>query len=65
MTTQMEAAKKGTLTEAMQVVAQSERMHPQRLREPVAAGQVVIPSNMNHRALAAAGIGQGLRTRLT
>ena len=64
MTTQMEAAKKGTLTEAMQVVAQSERMQPQRLRELVAAGQVVIPSNMNHRALAAAGIGQGLRTKI-
>ena len=64
MTTQMEAAKKGTLTEAMQVVAQSEHMHPQRLRELVAAGQVVIPSNMNHRALAAAGIGQGLRTKI-
>ena len=64
MTTQMEAAKKGTLTEAMQVVAQSEHMHPQRLRERVAAGQVVIPSNMHHRALAAAGIGQGLRTKV-
>ena len=64
MTTQMEAAKKGTLTEAMQVVAQSEHMHPERLRERVAAGQVVIPSNMNHRALAPAGIGQGLRTKI-
>ena len=64
MTTQMEAAKKGTLTEAMQVVAQSERMHPERLRELVAAGQVVIPANMNHRALVPAGIGQGLRTKV-
>ena len=64
MTTQMEAAKKGTLTEAMQVVAQSEHMDPQRLRELVAAGQVVIPCNINHRALAAAGIGQGLRTKI-
>ena len=64
MTTQMEAAKKGTLTEAMQVVAQSERMNPERILERVAAGQVVIPSNMNHRALAAAGIGQGLRTKI-
>ena len=64
MTTQMEAAKKGTLTEAMQVVAQSERMNPERILERVAAGQVVIPSNMNHRALAAAGIGQGVRTKI-
>ena len=64
MTTQMEAAKKGTLTEAMQVVAQSERMHPQRLGELVAAGQVVIPSNTHHRALVPEGIGQGLRTKI-
>jgi phosphomethylpyrimidine synthase len=64
MTTQMEAAKKGTLTAAMQVVAQSERMDPERLRELVAAGQVVIPANRNHRALVPAGIGQGLRTKV-
>ena len=64
MTTQMEAAKKRTLTEAMQVVAQSERMDPERLRERVAAGQVVIPANRNHRALVPAGIGQGLRTKV-
>ena len=64
MTTQMQAAKKGTLTDAMQAVAQSERIEPERLLELVAAGQVVIPSNMNHRALAAAGIGQGLRTKI-
>jgi phosphomethylpyrimidine synthase len=59
----MEAAKKGTLTEAMQRVAQDERMHPERLLERVAAGQVVIPANRNHRALVPAGIGQGLRTK--
>ncbi len=64
MTTQMEAAKQGTLTEAMQVVARSERLDPQCLMERVAAGQVVIPGNMNHRSLAAAGIGQGLRTKI-
>ena len=63
MATQMEAAKKGTLTEAMRRVAQDERMHPERLLERVAAGQVVIPANRNHRALVPAGIGQGLRTK--
>jgi phosphomethylpyrimidine synthase len=39
-------------------------MDPQRLMERVAAGQVVIPGNRNHRSLAAAGIGQGLRTKI-
>jgi phosphomethylpyrimidine synthase len=47
----------------MQVVARNERMEPERLRELVAAGQVVIPANRNHRALKPAGIGQGLRTK--
>jgi phosphomethylpyrimidine synthase len=64
MTTQMDAARKGTVTAAMQVVAQREHMKPERLRERVAAGQVVIPANTNHRALEPAGIGRGLRTKV-
>jgi phosphomethylpyrimidine synthase len=63
MSTQMDAAKKGILTEPMQAVARDERMDPGRLRELVAAGQVVIPANKNHRGLKPAGIGQGLRTK--
>jgi phosphomethylpyrimidine synthase len=59
----MEAARKGTLTEAMQRIAQDEHMLPERLRERVASGQVVIPANRNHRRLVPAGIGQGLRTK--
>lgn len=64
MTTQMEAAKKGTRTEAMQVVARSEHVDPERLRERVAAGHVVIPANIHHRSLVPAGIGRGLRTKI-
>ncbi|MCU0560395.1 MAG: phosphomethylpyrimidine synthase ThiC [Desulfobacterales bacterium] len=64
MITQMEAAKKGTLTPAMQAVAASERMSPESLRENVAAGRIVIPGNPNHRALLPAGIGEGLRTKI-
>jgi phosphomethylpyrimidine synthase len=60
----MDAAKRGTLTEAMRVVAQREHMNPERLSELVAAGQVVIPANTNHRALVPAGIGRGLRTKV-
>ena len=63
MSTQMDAAKKGILTEPMQAVARNESMDPERLRELVAAGQVVIPANKNHQALKPAGIGQGLRTK--
>lgn len=64
MNTQMHAARKGALTAAMRAVADSERLDPERLRERVAAGQVVIPANPNHRALKPAGIGQGLRTKI-
>jgi phosphomethylpyrimidine synthase len=63
MSTQMDAAKKGILTEPMQAVARDERMDPGRLRELVAAGQIVIPANKNHRGLKPAGIGRGLRTK--
>ncbi|MGE5257186.1 MAG: phosphomethylpyrimidine synthase ThiC [Hyphomicrobiales bacterium] len=64
MSTQMDAAKKGILTQPMQAVARDERMDPGRLRELVAAGQVVVPANKNHRGLKPAGIGQGLRTKI-
>ena len=64
MTTQMDAAKEGTVTAAMQVVAKGEQMNPEHLRKRVAAGQVVIPANTNHRGLVPAGIGQGLRTKV-
>ena len=64
MTTQMDAAKEGTVTAAMQVVAKREQMNPEHLRKQVAAGQVVIPASTNHRGLVPAGIGQGLRTKV-
>jgi len=62
--TQMDAAKKGIITPQMQVVADKEKMDPQRLRELVAAGQVVIPANKNHLKLDPEGVGTGLRTKI-
>ena len=64
MSTQMQAAREGVLTSAMRAVADTERLDPERLRERIAAGQVVVPANPNHRALKPAGIGQGLRTKI-
>ena len=46
--TQMEAAKAGVITEAMEIVAKKERMEPEKLRELVAKGWVAIPANINH-----------------
>lgn len=62
--TQMEAAKKGIVTDAMVTVAKKEYMKPQRLRELVACGQVAIPANINHTALSPEGIGTGLKTKI-
>ncbi len=46
--TQLEAAKEGFVTDEMKIVAQKEGIPEERLRELVAAGQVVIPCNRNH-----------------
>ena len=62
--TQMDAAKQGIITPQMQTVAAKEKMDPQRLRELVAAGQVVIPANKNHLKLDPEGVGTGLRTKI-
>lgn len=63
-TTQMDAAKKGIITEQMKAVAQKEHMDVNILRELMAAGQVVIPANKNHTALDPEGVGAGLRTKI-
>ena len=60
----MDAAKKGIVTPQMQAVASKEKMDPQRLRELVAKGQVVIPANKNHTRLDPEGVGTGLRTKI-
>ena len=62
--TQMDAAKKGIITPQMEIVAGKEKMDPQRLRELVALGQVVIPANKNHVRLDPEGVGTGLRTKI-
>ncbi len=62
--TQMDAAKKGIVTPQMEIVADKEKMDPQRLRELVALGQVVIPANKNHARLDPEGVGTGLRTKI-
>jgi len=50
-TTQMDAAKKGIITDEMRIVAEKEGVHVEKLRELVASGKVVIPANKNHKKL--------------
>lgn len=62
--TQMEAARKGILTEQLKTVAAKEQMTVEELMPLVAEGKVVICANKNHKCLKAEGIGSMLRTKI-
>lgn len=62
--TQLESAGAGVITAAMRQVAADEQVDAGVIRERVAEGTVVIPANVNHRALHPYGIGLGLRTKM-
>jgi len=62
--TQLEFAKKGTISPALKKVAREESLHPDELLALVARGQVVIPFNSNHPRLQPLGIGRKLRTKV-
>ncbi len=64
MTTQIEAAKKGQITEEMRVVAKDEDELPQRLCERIAKGKVIITRNVQRENVHPTGIGEGLRTKI-
>ena len=50
-TTQMDAARKGIITEQMKIVAEKEFMPVEKLRELVAEGKVAICANKLHKSL--------------
>ena len=62
--TQMEAARKGIITEQMKNVAVKEGMDEQKLMELVAVGRIAIPANRVHTSLDPNGVGEGLRTKI-
>lgn len=63
-TTQMDAARKGILTPQMQEVLAQEAIAEQVLLERVAQGRIAIPANRKHLCLKAAGVGEGLKTKI-
>ena len=63
-TTQMDAARKGLITPAMERVAKEENMELTLLQERLAQGTIVIPANKLHTRLVPCGVGQGLRTKI-
>ncbi|MFI3228127.1 MAG: phosphomethylpyrimidine synthase ThiC [Clostridia bacterium] len=62
--TQMDAARKGILTEQMKIVAKKEYMDEQKLMKLVAQGKVIIPCNKNHKSIDPNGVGSMLKTKI-
>ncbi len=63
-TTQMDAARKGTVTPQMEAVSKKELMPIEKLMALVAEGKAVIPANRLHTCLNPEGIGSMLRTKI-
>ena len=61
--TQMEKAKRGTITEEMRYVAAVEGVDPEDLRRRIAAGVAIVPRNIRHD-FNPIGVGQGLSTKI-
>ena len=62
--TQIDAAKKGNITEAQKSVAEEEGLPHESLTELVAQGKAVIPLNPNHSPIHPVGIGKNLKTKV-
>ena len=64
MATQMELARQGIITEAMELVAQKEGRTPEFIREGIACGKIAICANINHKNLIPCGVGEGLSVKV-
>jgi phosphomethylpyrimidine synthase len=62
--TQLELAREGIISPQMELVAQHEGIEAEFIRQGIAKGTIVIPSNTKHTNLVPCGIGQGLRTKV-
>lgn len=62
--TQLQAALKGEVTDAMCRVAQDERVTPEQVREAVASGRAVIPWNPAHANARPVGVGRLFSTKV-
>lgn len=62
--TQMHHARQGTITEAMQFVAQVEDIPTELIRDEIARGRMIIPANINHTSLKPMGIGIAARCKI-
>lgn len=62
--TQLQAARKGLVTEAMKIVAADEGIDAEAVRAAVATGEAVIPLNIHHTNACPVGVGRLFRTKI-
>ena len=62
--TQMRYARRGQTTPQMRRAAEREGLDPEAFHQEVAAGRMVIPANVNHKALDPIGIGQAASIKI-
>ena len=62
--TQLEAARKGIVTDAMKVVAKDEGLDAEKVRAAVATGEAVIPLNPAHKNCRPVGVGRMFTTKI-
>ncbi len=62
--TQLESARAGIITKAMNLVAKTEKIDPEILRTRIAEGSVVVPLNKEHKSVQPIGIGRGLTIKV-
>ena len=65
MSTQIQAARAGKLTDQMKLIAAEENISVETIRERVANGTIAICANVNHKSLTKPrGVGEGMRTKV-
>ena len=62
--TQMEAARRGIVTEELKKAAEKEQMTPEELMPLIAQGKAVICANKNHACIEPQAVGSMLRTKI-
>lgn len=62
--TQLDAARNGTISSEMNIVAQKEGIDPDIILKGISDGTIVIPANINHKGIDPCGIGKGLSTKV-
>ena len=64
MSTQMQSAREGKITDAMKYVAEVEQLPVEQIRQGVACGKIALCANINHTSLKPCGVGEGLKTKV-